>query len=303
MTWPGAYASDAVTAIVAQFTSGEVQFPEGDYPNSAPLDQITFRSAQVRLALSRSGVLALTLVCPGWRHLQAPQYDIQGEEIPLETMVDFADVYKLEWSGSVPPHQIRANLIRLPQLVYVDLMSSLDLDSDPPDDEYFPLQWGLHNTGQSYPPPSVPCEPGVDIGALEAWTLQDDCTVKVGILDAGIDRTHEDLEAAVDLDLYFGPDNGQEELGCAWPHGSAVAGIVGAFGGNGLGVAGAAAPRGGRFLVAMRGALDGGGGGVDVLLACEALSWATTTAFPDIPIVNSSWSGTYDFWAPLGIPC
>jgi subtilisin family serine protease len=297
---PALSASDEITAIVAQFVPGEVQFSEETYPASAPLDRVTFRTPQVRLALSQSGVFALTLVCPGWRHLQAPQYDINGEEIPVEQMVDFADVYKLEWTGPVPPLLIRANLTRLPQVVYVELMSPMELDTDPPNDEYYPLQWGLHNTGQDYPPPNVECVPDVDINAPEAWEYQDTCTVKVGILDTGIDGDHEDLQGAVDPNLHFGPDNGQTEIPCDWPHGSAVAGIVGAVGANGLGIAGAASPKGGRFLVSMRAAPDGECRSVTPLLVSDAVAWATTTAFPQIPIVNSSFSGSYQGLLNLG---
>lgn len=62
------------------------------------------------------------------------------------------------------------------------------LNSHFPNDPQFPLLWGLHNVGQA-----APCN-FADIDAPEAWDIaQGNHNVVVGVIDTGIDYTHEDL--------------------------------------------------------------------------------------------------------------
>jgi len=57
-----------------------------------------------------------------------------------------------------------------------------------PDDPYFNLQWGLHNTGQTGGVPDM------DIDAPEAWDLETgNGEVVIAAIDSGIDYTHPDL--------------------------------------------------------------------------------------------------------------
>lgn len=98
------HASEDVFAIIVRFTEAEVAFPEADYEETAPLDAVSFQTDALRATLKRSGVFALTLVCPEWRHLEGPQYDIHGHEVEL---VDFTDVYKLEGMDSCPGQRFR----------------------------------------------------------------------------------------------------------------------------------------------------------------------------------------------------
>src|SRR5262249_3723395 len=61
-----------------------------------------------------------------------------------------------------------------------------------PDDERFPELWGLFNTGQTGG------TPGADIHAVEAWDVfTGDPTLRIGVLDTGVDYTHPDLAANV----------------------------------------------------------------------------------------------------------
>lgn len=73
----------------------------------------------------------------------------------------------------------------------------------------------------------------------EAWGVTTgSSTVKVGIIDTGINAEHEDLKNRVDTQLskdYAGSTNGVID---SYGHGTHVAGIVGAQGNNSLGVAG-----------------------------------------------------------------
>lgn len=109
-----------------------------------------------------------------------------------------------------------------------------------PDDPLYPEQWALHNTGQALDAHGEPVGvPGIDIGAPDGWELLPfNGSPLIALLDTGIDPTHEEfvdrllpgfnfltqLPGAVD-------DNG---------HGTSVAGLFGARGNNGRGMAGVA---------------------------------------------------------------
>src|SRR5688572_5212938 len=59
-------------------------------------------------------------------------------------------------------------------------------------DQYFSLEWGLHNTGQSGG------KVDADIDAPEAWDItRGDGSVVVGVIDSGIDYNHPDLAGAI----------------------------------------------------------------------------------------------------------
>ncbi len=142
-----------------------------------------------------------------------------------------------------------------------------------PVDPLFSEQWGLHNTGVI--PAGGGGGPAVldaDIDAIEAWDLQTGSSeVVVAVIDSGIDYLHEDLkdnmwvneqeaqgQAGVDDDNNFYTDDiygfdwgtlydaslfGYDFDGTLEPrdrggHGTHVAGIIGASGNNGVGVAG-----------------------------------------------------------------
>jgi thermitase len=109
--------------------------------------------------------------------------------------------------------------------------------------DYFAEQYGLNNTGQSFYYDEWTGEPGAisgiddaDIDAVEAWDIaRGDSAIKVAVLDSGIDCLHVDLVGQCIEDLNFGPsDTSNDVIG----HGTHVAGIIGATGNNGKGVAG-----------------------------------------------------------------
>lgn len=137
-----------------------------------------------------------------------------------------------------------------------------------PDDPYFNLQYGLKNPGvREFE--ATQSKTGADIKAVEAWDIQRGTPdVLVAVLDCGLNISHPDIASrvwvnkgeipgnAIDDDKNgfvddvngwsFANDAGKESLaGTAdvtdgLGHGTNVAGIVGAIGGNGLGMAGVA---------------------------------------------------------------
>jgi len=114
-----------------------------------------------------------------------------------------------------------------------------------PSDSYLSDQWALRNTGQSGG------TSGADIDAIAAWdTFTDASSVTVAIVDSGVYLNHEDLKSnlwknssgrygisAIDGDGRTSDTNPNDsENG----HGTHIAGIIGAVGNNGRGVAGVA---------------------------------------------------------------
>jgi subtilisin family serine protease len=105
-----------------------------------------------------------------------------------------------------------------------------------PNDEYFPMQWHLHNTGQSGG------TPGADIRAPEAWEITTgDPNIVIAVLDSGVDTKHPDLKNNTVPGYDFVDDDDLadpviDSLGDI--HGTGCAGLMAAQGNNTIGVVG-----------------------------------------------------------------
>lgn len=115
-----------------------------------------------------------------------------------------------------------------------------------PNDPYYTQQWAMNNTGQAiqYETGFPIGTPGVDLNMQAVWDLQTGSEdVVVCILDTGVDTDHPEFAGRIvpGYDFQFDdndPNPIPGEDGGA--HGTACAGIVGASGNNGMGVAGIA---------------------------------------------------------------
>lgn len=151
-----------------------------------------------------------------------------------------------------------AQYLALPEVEYAEPNMEIELDAFDkaflpvrPADPRFEEQWALANSGQRGG------KQGADISAMIAWaTTTGDDDVVVAVLDSGVDYTHEDLapnmwKRSVNLTSYHDAELGSvddehgfnaidnssdpmDENG----HGTHCAGIIGAEGGNNIGITG-----------------------------------------------------------------
>ncbi len=106
-------------------------------------------------------------------------------------------------------------------------------------DTYFNHQWNLDNQGLAIQGNGTP---GADMSVTDAWTLSTgDPGVVMVIIDSGVDTTHPDLTGNL-LPGYDATGNGSQGFPntnySSDGHGTACAGIAGAKGDNGIGIAG-----------------------------------------------------------------
>ena len=62
-----------------------------------------------------------------------------------------------------------------------------------PNDQLWPLMWGLENSGQA----PFDGTPGADIRVLEAWSYGQGTGQTVGVVDSGVDLGHDDLAGQI----------------------------------------------------------------------------------------------------------
>lgn len=158
----------------------------------------------------------------------------------------------VEVDAGVDLRQVAAKYAAMPGVAFVEPDYIVSVESIP-DDPMFGSQWGMHNTGQSG---------GIedsDVDAPEAWGIYTGGRdVVVAVIDTGVSYTHPDLAANMWVNMGEIPGNGIDDDGNGFAddvhgydfrnndsnpaddnsHGTHVAGILGAVGGNSTGVAG-----------------------------------------------------------------
>jgi subtilisin family serine protease len=172
--------------------------------------------------------------------------DDQDGETAEQVVAEYAALSEVEYAEA-------NEVIRIEPLDPAGLRSRFvsSVPSGGPNDPLLSDQWGLINTGQREGKSEA------DIGALAAWAkTQGSGKVVVAVLDSGVDYTHQDLAGNMwhrpaDMEMYFDEQLGvvddangfsavdrardpMDENG----HGTHCAGIVGAEGDNGEGIAG-----------------------------------------------------------------
>jgi subtilisin family serine protease len=113
-----------------------------------------------------------------------------------------------------------------PELLYHNLLTS--------NDQYFPNQWGLKNTGQY-------CNTSnIDISAENAWnTTTGSSNIRIAVFDQGIKMDHPDLVNNI-YGTGYDAQTGTSPSVVRGYHGTACAGIAGAQQNNTIGISGVA---------------------------------------------------------------
>lgn len=250
--------SSLASEIVIRFQPGVADPLSGH--TGGQINSFTFAPTAFAGSLSAAGVLALERLFPAFQHTDVNTTNIIGEPIVLP---DLADVYIATLSEGGDVANATSQLRSLSEVVYADTIGAIVAASDP----LFALQWGLHNTRQTLC--GVQSVADVDINAPEAWALApNQASVRVGVLDSGIDTSHPEFGGrAVGGESFAGGASTSD----VWGHGTAVSGIIGASGDNGLGVAGVAWH---SELVSIKVFNDQGNGNSD--LSARGIEWART---------------------------
>lgn len=167
-----------------------------------------------------------------------------------------------------------------------------------PNDPFFGYKWGLHNDGTiNASTGDVLASTGAvdaDIDWLEAYEHLAGAafqTVRIAILDTGIQQDHEDLASKIvgQYDFFDDDPDAADDNG----HGSHTAGIAAASGNNGLGVTGVAWHDQADLLVAkvcgqIRGGGPFGGYGCPTSATAAAIRWAADN---NARVINLSLGG------------
>ncbi len=126
--------------------------------------------------------------------------------------------------------QVLAAYQRDPNVEYAEL-NGIAYPDAAPNDPLYPQQWALNNTGQTGGLVDA------DIDAPQAWniTMGSSSTV-IAIVDTGVRATHPDLTGRVTAAQSW--TTATSDPNDYYGHGTHVAGIAGAIGNNGQGVAG-----------------------------------------------------------------
>lgn len=166
-------------------------------------------------------------------------------------------------------------------------LAGFDLVQTPPNDPLYPLQWSHLNTGS---PAQFNGTPGADIDVDLAWSItRGSSSIRIAVLDVGVQRNHPDLAANMDplgYGLIAPVINTGDVLDTSAYHGTSCAGIIGAVANNGIGVAGVAPD---CKLIPVNIARTTAGLFGTFSQIAGAIDWAWSSAAADV--LSNSWGG------------
>jgi len=259
---------------------------------------------------------------------EASRIRAKGDYVPGEILVKFKPQTRLSaLSGHIQQHglaslqsfsAIGVDHLKLPEEMTVEEALKL-LQSDPnveyaepnytyritavPNDPYFGLLWGLHNTGQTVN--GIAGTADADMDAVEAWDRNTGrADVIVAVVDSGVLRSHPDLAANIWVNPAEIPGNGidddlnglvddingwdfvfdDNDPNDANGHGTHVAGTIAAIGNNGIGVTGVSWN---AKIMVLRAFDKDGFGSLDAEL--KSILYAISKG---AHVINNSWGGS-----------
>ncbi|MEX0719132.1 MAG: S8 family serine peptidase [Balneolaceae bacterium] len=206
---------------------------------SGSLAEYAISSSVLRRSLDSARVEAIGKLIPGFKKEDRIVQTRQGKQV---TLSDWSNTFLIRIPENGSAKKFIEHLNRIPVVAYAEengRLESDDVKADEmrnealfmrltPNDSHFDRQWWIQNTGsQNQGSGSVDS----DVDADAAWnTTTGNSTVKIAIIDSGIDTGHEEFQGKISGD-------GTDAYGY---HGTAVAGIAAAKGNNSAGIAGLA---------------------------------------------------------------
>lgn len=134
---------------------------------------------------------------------------VTGQSVQIN---DLSQLFTIRFSSPVPLDSTIKEFLKLPQVEFAHEPISIVYFGEPNDDHYQD-QWNLQA-----------------INALAAWNItKGSNTVKIGIVDNGVNKNHEDLQGKID---YHDGEMGSSEFF----HGTTVPGVAAAATNNGKGI-------------------------------------------------------------------
>jgi subtilisin family serine protease len=153
----------------------------------------------------------------------------------LATELGLERIYLLELHNDLDPFSVIDSLAADPSVEYAEPDYILKTAVQP-NDQYFPLQWGLHNTGQVILGSAGRIDADIDLP--EAFDISKGSPdIIIAIVDTGVSLTHPDLVSKLvpGYNIVDGNSNPQDNNG----HGTHVAGIAAAAtNNNNIGISG-----------------------------------------------------------------
>lgn len=224
-----------------------------------------------------------------------------GVKAKLKKSFPFINVHNLKILDGMPVEKAIERLKANPKVEYAEpnFIYSINLI---PNDPLFNNLWGLNNTGQTGGTPDA------DIDAPEAWDIQTGSDiVVVGVIDTGVDYTHEDLSANIWINPYevfdgidndgngyiddvyginaiTGSGNPMDDNG----HGTHVSGTIGAIRDNGRGITGVS---NNAKIMALKFLNSAGSGTSADAIECMQYALNMKSRGINIRITNNSWGG------------
>lgn len=228
-------SSAAEQHILVRFRPDEVALAPGAMSASIGAAQVA--NPGLANALSAAGVVRLERLFPWFSHDDVHTTNRLGEPITLD---DLTDIYLAYLEADSKSSASVAALTGVDGVIYAEPdLVGIGPMSLYPNDPLFGSQWAMRNPG------TVLCGSqaaaiGADAGAPAAWDFPwRGQGVPVGVLDTGVDASHEDLYPRVTPGPDFTGDGCSTcDEGAPLGHGTAVASIIGGSGDNGLGMAG-----------------------------------------------------------------
>lgn len=192
--------------IIVMFKPGVINLPESTTVVS--LDSVVISSPDVRTALARFNPELIVRGFPGHNPADSVAISETGQVIKK---LDLSPIFKIRLAERASRDSLIEVLSTAPEVIYAERNGITEFASPVfPNDQYFHLQWGLYNTGQ------FGGTNRADIHAPEAWEIfKGSSSIKIGIIDSGVDGSHPDLNGKVSGDVGYYDDHGTHVAGIA----------------------------------------------------------------------------------------